>query len=115
MRYPDFPEPMGVFRDVEQERYVDLVRKQIDQAKATKGEGDLQKLIDGQRDVDGGVERYGTEAALFRLSGILLENSYMCWSKTFCACGSLSGRRSSLITFVPMPIHSRQQSAQTFS
>src|SRR5215208_6410208 len=28
MRQPDFPEPLGIFRDVEQERYVDLVRKQ---------------------------------------------------------------------------------------
>lgn len=46
MRQPDFPEPLGVFRDVEQERYVDLVRKQIGAAKA-KGEGDIQKLIDG--------------------------------------------------------------------
>ena len=48
MRYPDFPEPVGIFRDVEHDRYVTLVRKQIEQAKATKGEGDLQKLIEGQ-------------------------------------------------------------------
>jgi 2-oxoglutarate ferredoxin oxidoreductase subunit beta len=47
MRYPDFPEPMGVYRDIQQERYVDLVRKQIAQAKSAKGEGDLQKLIAG--------------------------------------------------------------------
>ncbi|HVT90946.1 MAG TPA: 2-oxoacid:ferredoxin oxidoreductase subunit beta [Tepidisphaeraceae bacterium] len=47
MRQPDFPEPLGVFRDVEQDRYVDLVRKQIEKAKADKGEGDIQKLIDG--------------------------------------------------------------------
>src|SRR5215212_2542353 len=47
MRQPDFPEPLGVFRDVEQERYVDLVRKQITQAKETRGEGDIQKLITG--------------------------------------------------------------------
>src|SRR5262245_18479920 len=33
MRYPDFPEPMGVFRDVAHERYVDTVRKQIAKAK----------------------------------------------------------------------------------
>jgi 2-oxoglutarate ferredoxin oxidoreductase subunit beta len=46
MRQPDFPEPMGVFRDVEQERYVDLVRKQIDKARAEK-QADIQKLIDG--------------------------------------------------------------------
>jgi 2-oxoglutarate ferredoxin oxidoreductase subunit beta len=47
MRYPDFPEPVGIFRDIAHDRYVDLVRKQIDQAKATKGEGDLTKLVEG--------------------------------------------------------------------
>ncbi|HMB94942.1 MAG TPA: 2-oxoacid:ferredoxin oxidoreductase subunit beta [Tepidisphaeraceae bacterium] len=47
MRQPDFPEPMGVFRDVEQEKYVQLVRQQIEKAKAEKGEGQIQKLIDG--------------------------------------------------------------------
>ncbi|MGB7157102.1 MAG: 2-oxoacid:ferredoxin oxidoreductase subunit beta [Tepidisphaeraceae bacterium] len=47
MRYPEFPEPMGVFRDIEQERYVDLVRKQNDAAVAKQGKGDLQKLITG--------------------------------------------------------------------
>jgi len=47
MRQPDFPEPLGVFRAVEQERYVDLVRQQIEKAKAARGEGDIQKLIDG--------------------------------------------------------------------
>src|SRR3954453_10032461 len=47
MRQPDFPEPLGVFRDVEQDRYVDLVRKQGAKAKKTQGEGDIQKLITG--------------------------------------------------------------------
>jgi 2-oxoglutarate ferredoxin oxidoreductase subunit beta len=47
MRYPDFPEPMGVFRSVERERYGELVRKQIQDAKAKHGEGDLQALIKG--------------------------------------------------------------------
>jgi 2-oxoglutarate ferredoxin oxidoreductase subunit beta len=46
MRQPDFPEPLGIFRDVEQERYVNLVRQQIVKAKE-KGEGDIQQLIDG--------------------------------------------------------------------
>src|SRR5437764_8736860 len=32
MRQPDFPEPLGVFRDVEQDRYVSLVRQQIAKA-----------------------------------------------------------------------------------
>src|SRR3954465_6734607 len=46
MRYPDFPEPLGVFREVEQERYVSIVRKQIDKAQE-KGSGDLQALLTG--------------------------------------------------------------------
>jgi 2-oxoglutarate ferredoxin oxidoreductase subunit beta len=47
MRYPEFPEPMGVFRDVAQERYVSIVRKQIADAKAKRGDGDIQALITG--------------------------------------------------------------------
>ncbi len=47
MRYPEFPEPMGVFRDIEQEQYVDLVRKQNETAVARNGKGDLQQLIRG--------------------------------------------------------------------
>src|SRR5215203_5908358 len=45
MRQPDFPEPLGVFRDVEQERYVDLVRSQNKQAIEKEGAGDLQAMI----------------------------------------------------------------------
>src|SRR6266511_2157110 len=37
------------------------------------------------------------------------KNSRMCWSHIFCACGSASGRRSSLITLVPKAIASFQQ------
>jgi 2-oxoglutarate/2-oxoacid ferredoxin oxidoreductase subunit beta len=47
MRYPEFPEPLGVFRCVEQERYGNLVRKQNEAAVAKLGRGDLQKLITG--------------------------------------------------------------------
>jgi 2-oxoglutarate ferredoxin oxidoreductase subunit beta len=47
MRQPDYPEPLGVFREIEQERYVNLVRQQIAKAKETKGEGDLQQLLTG--------------------------------------------------------------------
>jgi 2-oxoglutarate ferredoxin oxidoreductase subunit beta len=45
MRYPDFPEPIGVFRAVERPRYDDLLNAQIADAKKTRGEGDLQKLF----------------------------------------------------------------------
>lgn len=47
MRHPEFPEPVGVFRAVEQPTYVDLVRKQVTQAIAQKGQGDLQALLTG--------------------------------------------------------------------
>jgi 2-oxoglutarate ferredoxin oxidoreductase subunit beta len=47
MRQPDFPEPLGVFRDVQQDRYVTLVRQQVKQAKANHPQADIQKLIDG--------------------------------------------------------------------
>src|SRR5687768_14893296 len=47
MRHPEFPEPLGVFRDVEQQRYGDLVRAQIAEARSRQGEGDIQKLITG--------------------------------------------------------------------
>jgi 2-oxoglutarate ferredoxin oxidoreductase subunit beta len=47
MRQPDFPEPLGVFRDVEQERYVNVVRKQIDAAVERQGPGDIRALLDG--------------------------------------------------------------------
>jgi 2-oxoglutarate ferredoxin oxidoreductase subunit beta len=52
MRYPDFPEPLGVFRAVEQERYGDLVRRQNDQAIAKMGRGDLQQLVTGDETWD---------------------------------------------------------------
>src|SRR5437762_1886613 len=47
MRQPDFPEPLGVLRDVEFDRYVDMVRKQNAEAVAKQGAGDMQGLLDG--------------------------------------------------------------------
>jgi len=47
MRYPDFPEPLGVFRDVEQARYGELVREQNTAAIERFGRGDLQSLVTG--------------------------------------------------------------------
>jgi 2-oxoglutarate ferredoxin oxidoreductase subunit beta len=47
MRQPDFPEPLGVFRDVEQERYVNVVRRQLDAAIERQGPGDIRALLDG--------------------------------------------------------------------
>jgi 2-oxoglutarate ferredoxin oxidoreductase subunit beta len=47
MRRPDYPEPVGVFRDVEAPIYSDAVHEQTRQAIKTQGEGELQKLLTG--------------------------------------------------------------------
>ncbi len=47
MHYPEFPEPLGIFRAVERETYDTAVRQQTETAIARFGEGDLQKLITG--------------------------------------------------------------------
>jgi len=39
LRHPDFPEPLGVLRAVEHDRYGDIVRRQNDQAIARFGKG----------------------------------------------------------------------------
>src|SRR5215210_5086776 len=48
MRYPEFPEPLGVFRAVDHERYGELVRRQNDVAISKMGRGDLQQLVTGE-------------------------------------------------------------------
>ena len=45
MRYPDFPEPIGVFRDVDKEIFEDQVRNQITSAIGKRGKGDLNQLF----------------------------------------------------------------------
>ncbi len=45
MRYPEFPEPIGVFRDVDMPVFEDEVRGQVDAAVAKRGVGDLNKLF----------------------------------------------------------------------
>src|SRR5580704_1430444 len=45
MRHPGFPEPIGVYRDVDRPRYEELLNAQIAEARKTRGEGDLQKLF----------------------------------------------------------------------
>jgi hypothetical protein len=47
MRQPDLPEPMGILRSVEKERYVNVVRRQNEEAVAKSGVGDMQALLDG--------------------------------------------------------------------
>jgi len=45
MRYPEFPEPIGVFRAVDCPRYDAALNEQIADARKKKGEGDLEKLF----------------------------------------------------------------------
>ncbi len=45
MRYPEFPEPIGVFRAVDRPRYDDELNRQIEIAKTNRGEGDLTALF----------------------------------------------------------------------
>jgi len=45
MRYPKFPEPMGVYYQIEDECYEDLVNEQVDQAVEQKGRGTLEALL----------------------------------------------------------------------
>ncbi len=42
---PDFPVPVGVFRQVESACYEDLLQQQVDDAIAQRGEGDLAALL----------------------------------------------------------------------
>jgi 2-oxoglutarate ferredoxin oxidoreductase subunit beta len=44
---PELPRVMGVFLAIDRPPYEDLMQQQIAKAKAKKGEGDLQKLLDG--------------------------------------------------------------------
>ena len=44
MRHPEFPEPIGVFRDVDKPTYDAMINAQIADARTAKGDGDLQKL-----------------------------------------------------------------------
>lgn len=45
MHYPHFPEPMGIFRDVQAPAYEDLMLKQITDATKKLGEGKLETLF----------------------------------------------------------------------
>lgn len=45
MTHPEYPEPMGVFYRIEDDCYEDLLAKQVQDAKAAKGEADLNALF----------------------------------------------------------------------
>jgi 2-oxoglutarate/2-oxoacid ferredoxin oxidoreductase subunit beta len=45
MRYPEFPEPIGVLRAVDAPRYEEMVNGQVAEARKARGDGDLDKLF----------------------------------------------------------------------
>lgn len=45
MRYPEYPEPIGVFRAVDRPRYDELINEQIEEAQQQQGRGDLSALF----------------------------------------------------------------------
>ncbi|MDA7913452.1 2-oxoacid:ferredoxin oxidoreductase subunit beta, partial [bacterium] len=45
MRHPEFPEPIGVFRDVDRPTYDEMINSQVDDAVSEKGAGELQNLF----------------------------------------------------------------------
>ena len=47
MNYPDFPEPMGVFYQIEDDCYEDLLTRQVQEAQASRGASDLDALFNG--------------------------------------------------------------------
>ena len=47
MRHPEFPEPIGVFRDVQRDTYDDMINAQVADAKAEKKDGELANLFAG--------------------------------------------------------------------
>lgn len=47
LSHPQFPEPIGVFRDIERPVYGDLLDGQIEDITNKRGEGDLQNLLNG--------------------------------------------------------------------
>jgi 2-oxoglutarate ferredoxin oxidoreductase subunit beta len=45
MRHPEFPEPIGIFRDVQRPRYDERVNAQLEEARAKRGPGSLESLF----------------------------------------------------------------------
>jgi len=45
MRYPEFPEPIGIFHAVDKPRYDAEANRQLDAAREKKGEGDINALL----------------------------------------------------------------------
>lgn len=64
MSQPEFPEPMGVYYDVEDECYEDLLTQQVEQAIKQRGEGTLETLLNSRETYTveaGPVEQHGLQ------------------------------------------------------
>ena len=46
MHYPEFPDPIGIFRDIKKPSYDSLLTQQVEQAKKTKGVSSVQSLLE---------------------------------------------------------------------
>ncbi|HXK92706.1 MAG TPA: 2-oxoacid:ferredoxin oxidoreductase subunit beta, partial [bacterium] len=45
MSYPQFPEPIGIFRRVERPSYETLIQEQIQEVQQKQGKGTLESLL----------------------------------------------------------------------
>jgi 2-oxoglutarate ferredoxin oxidoreductase subunit beta len=45
MRHPEFPEPIGIFRDVDRPMYDRQLNAQIEEARSKRGPGSLEALF----------------------------------------------------------------------
>lgn len=47
MQHPTFPEPVGIYRNVKQPTYENMLTEQVTAAQSQKGKGDLEALLNG--------------------------------------------------------------------
>jgi 2-oxoglutarate ferredoxin oxidoreductase subunit beta len=47
MRWPEYPEAIGVFRSVRKPTYDEMLVEQIDQARSKQGPGSIKELVYG--------------------------------------------------------------------
>jgi 2-oxoglutarate ferredoxin oxidoreductase subunit beta len=59
MHYPEFPEPIGVFRAVDRPKYDELLNQQIEEAIRARGPGDLDSLFNSGETWDVGKPEGG--------------------------------------------------------
>jgi 2-oxoglutarate ferredoxin oxidoreductase subunit beta len=57
MEYPDFPQPVGIFRAVERDTYEDMLEAQIEAAISKQGRGQSGQTDQQRRDVGGSIDQ----------------------------------------------------------